>query len=330
MPEASPTTALSTALTTALTIGNFDGVHLGHQALVRRCRELVGAKGRVVVLAFDPHPMSRLRPGFAPPRITPFEQRQALLEAAGADSVVRLPPTDDLLAKTAEEFVEWFTKAHSPAVVVEGADFHFGKGRGGNTDLLARLGPSHGFRCVVEPPVEVTLSDHLIARASSSLLRFLLAHGRVRDAAIVTGRPHRLAATVVKGDQLGRTIGFPTANLASETLLPADGVYAGLAHVPTIGQTFAAAVNIGTRPTVSGVDRRVEAHLLLDSQGTEWSPLPGLPEYGWAVELELIARVRDQVRFPGLDALRGQLVRDISAVRRITGQITGAMASATV
>lgn len=330
MPEASPTTALSTALTTALTIGNFDGVHLGHQALVRRCRELVGAKGRVVVLAFDPHPMSRLRPELPPARITPFSQRATLLEAAGADEVVQLSPTEELLSKTAEEFVAWFSRAYAPAVVVEGADFHFGKGRGGNTELLSRLGPSHGFRCVVEPPVDVTLTDHLVARASSSLLRFLLTQGRVRDAAIATGRHHRLVATVIKGDQLGRKIGFPTANLATQTLVPGDGVYAAIAHIAETGQRLAAAVNIGTRPTVSGVDRRVEAHLLLDSQGTEWSPLPGLPEYGWAVELELISRVRDQVRFPGLDALRGQLVRDISAVRRITGRITGAMASATV
>lgn len=309
-----------------MTIGNFDGVHLGHRALVRRCRELVGGGGRVVVLAFDPHPMSRLRPEFSPQRITPFEQRAALLGAAGADDVIQLSPTDELLAKSAEEFVEWFAKAHAPTVVVEGADFHFGRARGGNTELLTRLGPSNGFRCVVEPPVDVTLSDHMVARASSSLLRFLLLNGRVRDAAIVAGRPHRLVATVEKGDQLGRTIGFPTANLSTQTLVPGDGVYAAMAHIPATNQMLAAAVNIGTRPTIGGVDRRVEAHLLLEPPGGAWSLLPGLPEYGWTMELDLISRVRDQVRFAGLDALRGQLGRDIDRV----GRIIGAMASPTV
>jgi riboflavin kinase/FMN adenylyltransferase len=285
---------------------------------VRRCREHAGSAGRVIVLAFDPHPMTRLRPEAAPPRITPFEQRAALLRACGADEVVRLEPSDALLARSAEQFIDWLVEAYAPSTIVEGTDFHFGKGRGGSTALLATLGLARGFRCIVEPAVDVTLTDHLIARASSSLLRWLLAQGRVRDAAIVTGRNHRLEATVVQGDRLGRSIGFPTANLNTPTLTPGDGVYAGLAHIPAINATLPAAVNIGTRPTVKGLDRRVEAHLLRPDAGPNWSTLPGLPEYGWSMSLDLVARVRDQVRFPDLGGLRSQLARDIAIVRRIT------------
>ncbi|MBL8761383.1 MAG: riboflavin biosynthesis protein RibF [Phycisphaerae bacterium] len=282
---------------TAITIGNFDGVHIGHAALVRRARELAGPEGRVVVISFDPHPATILRAERTPPRLTTFARREGLLRAAGADVVEKLEPTPEILAMTAEEFVRDLVKRYAPAWIVEGPDFRFGKGRSGTLELLRSLGAASGYTLHVEPSVTLGLHDHLIAPASSSLTRWLLANARVADAALVLGRPHRLEGVVVKGDQRGRTIGFPTANLDSEVMPPADGVYAAVATLPD-GRPFPAALNIGTRPTFRGVDRRVEAHLL---GATE------MPEYGWRLSLDIAAFVRDQVRFDSVQRLADQL-----------------------
>lgn len=307
---------------TAITIGNFDGVHIGHTALVRRCRELAGNGGKVVVLAFDPHPMTKLRPQVAPPRLTTFEQRTAWLREAGADEVARLTPDDTLLGKTPGQFVDWLRAQHSPRWIVEGADFHFGKGRAGNVEVLRTLGQKLGFECDVVGAVEVALTDQLMARASSSLVRWLLSHGRVRDAAIVLGRPYELAGTVVQGDRRGRTIGFPTANIATEQLLPADGVYAAEVVLPS-GRRTAGAFNVGSRPTFNGTGRRAEVHVLGASgngNAPEWAPLDGLPEYGWPIAVRLIAWIRDDVRFDGVATLVDQIRRDCERTRRLVGE----------
>lgn len=299
-----------------ITIGNFDGVHLGHAALLRAARARADAEGsRVVALAFDPHPMTRLRPAHAPPRIMGFARRAELLRALGADSVERLEPTEALLSRTAEAFVADLVERFHPSAFVEGSDFRFGKGRAGDNTLLERLGQAAGFCVTVVPGVEVPLSDHTLAPVSSSLCRWLLAHGRVADAARVLGREHELTGVVITGDRLGRTIGFPTANLATDDLLPADGVYAAIAELPD-GSSLPAAVNVGTRPTVNGSDRRVEAHLIRTDLDAPWAPLPGLAEYGWPLRLRFTAFLRDQVRFSSIDELRSQLVRDRARAAR--------------
>jgi riboflavin kinase/FMN adenylyltransferase len=293
---------------TAVTIGNFDGVHLGHAALVQRCRGLVGPGGRVCVLAFDPHPMTKLRPEAAPARLSTFEQREAWLRGLGADEVVRLTPDEALLGKTAREFVEWLVARYAPAFVVEGDDFHFGKARGGSTRTLQELGPSMGFRTEVVGPVEVALGDDLIVRASSSIVRWLLSQGRVRDAAAVLGRPYELAGVVVKGDQRGRTIGYPTANLSTECMLPAEGVYAGEAVLPD-GRRLMAAVNVGVRPTFSGEGRRLEAYFL-DAGSPE-----SLPKYDWPLKVSLVSWLRDDLRFDDVNSLVRQIDRDCIRTR---------------
>jgi riboflavin kinase/FMN adenylyltransferase len=212
--------------------------------------------------------------------------------------------------------------------MVEGPDFRFGKHRAGDAATLRSLADELGFELdLVLTPIEVSLDDQSIVRASSTIARWLLANGRVRDAARVLGRPYRLSGEVVPGDRRGRTIGFPTANLRPQSLLPADGVYACIARlntgVPGEGsdiQICPAAVNIGSRPTFDGVERRVEAHLILDGHGsTTWAPVPGQPEYGWSLTLDFVGWVRDQVKFDGIDALRGQLRRDVDRVRMIAG-----------
>lgn len=302
---------------TAITIGNFDGVHVGHAALVRAARRLAGPAGRVLALAFHPHPISRLRPGHAPALLSTFEQREAWLREAGADVVEQLDPTPELLSLDPESFVrskiDRCRLARNHSWFVEGTDFHFGKGRAGTIATLQSLGPALGFGVEVVPPVEAALSDHLIVRASSSLVRWLVSQGRVRDASIVLGRPYEIRGLVTRGDQRGRTIGFPTANIATGHLLPADGVYAGLATLHD-GATLPAAVNIGTRPTFSGADRRLEAHLMLPAGGA-WAPPTSHPDYDWPISLRLVSWVRDQVRFDSAARLTDQLARDCDRAR---------------
>ncbi len=306
---------------TGVTVGTFDGVHRGHAALVARTRELVGPGGRVVALVFDPHPLERLRPDQAPARLSTFEQRRAWLVAAGADVVERLEPTDELLSHTAEEFVDWVVERHRPRAWVEGRDFRFGKGRAGDVGVLATLGAKHGFATEVLAPVEVALSDHTIVTASSTIARWLIRHGRARDAAAVLGRSHTLVGEVVRGDRRGRTIGVPTANIVAPNMLPLDGVYAGIARVGgscgSEAREFAAAVSVGVRPMFD--DRpTVEAHLLgvpRDAGGA--SNIAGLPEYGWPIELELVSWLREQWKFESLEALTAQIGRDCDEARRI-------------
>jgi riboflavin kinase/FMN adenylyltransferase len=298
---------------TVLSIGNFDGVHIGHAALIRRARELAG-DARVLALTFDPHPFSKLKPAAVPDRLTRFGQREALLLQAGADEVVRLRPDDTTLGWSATEFADWLVSTFNPVHIVEGSDFHFGKGRGGNVRTLADYGNALAadmrFSVDVVQPVQVALDDQLVVTASSSITRWLVARGRVWDAASVLGRRHEVDGTVTRGDQRGRTIGFPTANLqqdGDEVLLPADGVYAAFATLPD-GSECPSAVNIGTRPTFNGVERRVEA-IVLDDDGAAVRKLP-IGEYGWHLKLSFVSWLRDQVRFSGIEALCAQLSRD--------------------
>ncbi|MFT5422678.1 MAG: riboflavin kinase/FMN adenylyltransferase [Phycisphaerales bacterium] len=313
---------------TAVTIGNFDGVHVGHAALVKAARQAVGPEGSVVVLAFDPHPASVLRPGTEPARLTTFENRSQTLVALGADTVERLEPTGGLLGMTPEDFIADVVQRHRPGFFVEGPDFHFGKGRAGNPETLRRLAAKHRFEAITVPPMPVALLDQSVVTASSTLARWLLENGRVRDAALMLGRPFTLTGTVVQGDRRGRTIGFPTANLAPDVLVPGPGVYAAIATVNGT-RSYAAAVNIGTRPTFAGDTTRVEAHLLDTEDLTQpapetvdgWAPLPGVPEYGWPLELELVSRVRDETRFDSIEALKEQIERDVQSVRQRIGPI---------
>ena len=299
----------------AITIGNFDAVHLGHRALIARARSLAGPGGEVVAMAFHPHPFARLRPELAPPEIEPWDTRVRRLTDAGADRVERLEPTPELLGMSPGAFVDRLAETHRPTHLVEGRDFHFGKGRAGTIDTLRDLAARHGIAVEVVPPVVVTLRDQSEVVASSTLIRWLLAHGRVRDAAYALGRPHELAGTVVPGDRLGRTIGFPTANLDTACLCPAPGVYAGVAILPG-GSEAVAAIHVGPRPAVGRDEHRVEAHLL-DPGGGAWNPPPGLPESGWSCTLRLIGRVRDIVHLDGLDALTAQIARDCDRCRDI-------------
>lgn len=298
---------------TVVTIGNFDGVHLGHAALVHRARDLAdrgGHRGRVVVLAFWPHPMTLLAPGRVPETVSTFAQRAAWLRDLGADLVEAIEPSREMLGRTPAEFVGWLVDRFGPDAIVEGTDFHFGKGRAGSVRTLAELGATNGFAVDVVPPVEVALTDQTIVVASSTIARWLIGHGRVTDAGRVLGRPYTVAGTVVRGDQRGRDLGFPTANLRVAQAIPGDGVYAGTA-VLTDGRRFPAAIHVGPRATFDAMERTVEAYIL------EWrGPLDeGGAEYEWDLTLEFHCWMREQARFDGVEALVAQIGRDVARVR---------------
>lgn len=297
---------------TAVCIGNFDGVHVGHEAITRAARRLVGEGGRVVAMAFDPHPITVLRPSLSPARLTTFDVRADLLRKAGVDEVVRLEPTTDLLQQEPDVFLHSVVSRHGATHVVEGHDFRFGRGARGNPRTLRILCDAWGLTAEIVAPVEIDLSDQHIVRASSSLVRTLVRSGRVQDAIRVLGRPYAIEGEVVRGDQRGRTIGFPTANVAATTMLPGDGVYAALATLPD-GTTHAAAVNVGSRPTFAGVERRLEAHVIAGS------PPAG---YGWRLRLDFLAWIRDQVRFDGPDRLVRQLVSDVARSTDFANAVT--------
>jgi len=294
-----------------LTIGNFDGLHRGHQAILDRCRAIAEPRdARVVALPFDPHPMRTLRPEAAPPRLASRQEKIDRLKAFGADEVHVLEPTKQTLSQTPEAFVDGLVGEHQPIAIVEGADFRFGKGRAGDMQTLAELGRRYGFEAVVEPAVELGLSDMLLAPVSSSLVRWLVGRGRVRDAALCLGWPFTLAGPVATGEQRGRRIGVPTVNLDAaahaDRLVPADGVYAGHVALES-GETHPAAISVGVKPTFGQDQLCVEAYLL-DFDGDL---------YGQPIAIRFARWLRDQYPYPGLESLKAQLARDIDHTRRL-------------
>jgi riboflavin kinase/FMN adenylyltransferase len=291
----------------AITIGNFDGVHVGHVQLVRVARAAVGESGRVIVLSFDPHPMKILH-GVAPGRLTSMRERSARLRDAGADQVVALNPTPQFLNQEPEEFLTSIIDPYAPNVIVEGPDFRFGHRRSGDVQTLRELEARHAYRTIVIDPVEMALTDHSVVRASSTAIRWMLERGRVRDAAILLGRPFELVGPVVAGDRRGRRIGVPTANLDHDDhLLPGDSIYAGAARREDGDRWYPAAISVGTKPTFGEHPRVCEAHLV----GYDGP----LDDYGWTMRLRVNDWLRDQVRYPDVDQLVDQLSRDIDQAR---------------
>jgi len=291
-----------------LSIGNFDGIHRGHQQLLAEAHRLREQSGAPMVAAatFEPHPLTVLRPEIAPPRLTTLQRKLALLEEARVDALVVLPPSRQVLDLTAEQFWTILRDSVRPSFLIEGSSFNFGKGRGGSIEKLREWSAGTSVQLRVVEPVSVALLDLLVVSVSSSLIRWLLAYGRVRDAAICLGRPYELRGRVVAGAGRGRELGVPTANLECEPqLIPADGVYAGRCLVG--GTSWPAAVSIGTNPTFGENPRTVEAHLIGFTGDL----------YNQSVALELIDWQREQQVFGNIDELKDRIARDIdeSALR---------------
>jgi len=288
----------------AVSVGNFDGVHQGHAALIARlllhARDIAGPS---VVLTFDPHPAAILRPGSEPLRLTTLERRSELLHRLGVEHVVVVSTSGGLLQQTAEEFFHDILRGtFSARAIVEGPNFYFGRGRTGTPDLLQQWSAAVGVRCeVVRPAVE---GNHLI---SSTEIRRLLHSGEISAANRLLTAPYQLAGTVVRGDQRGRTLGFPTANLANiQTLIPGAGVYATRVHVA--GRTYAGATHLGPRPTFeSSSQPLVETHLI-DFQGDL---------YDAPLAIDFLGLLRAVRRFDSATELISQMHHDIQAAARL-------------
>jgi riboflavin kinase/FMN adenylyltransferase len=294
----------------AIVIGNFDGVHVGHRHLFTIAREAAG--DGVVAVTFEPLPAAVLRPDRPMGRLTPREERRELLrDRCGVDRVLELEPTAELLGRSPEAFIADLRQSVPFDVVVEGPDFRFGRARSGDLDTLRALGASMGFRVVEASPCSVVLTDGSRVEARSSTARALLAEGRVADAARVFGRPYELRCPTARGDQRGRTIGWPTMNLdAAGRILPADGVYAGAATLPD-GTAALAAISVGTKPTFGESPRTCEATLLAPDGRPLALPLDW---YGFELRLRFHAWIRGMERFASLDALLARMECDRAAV----------------
>jgi riboflavin kinase / FMN adenylyltransferase len=291
-----------------ITIGAYDGVHIGHQSVIRDVRELAEEHHcRSVVVTFDRHPASIVRPESAPKLLTDLDQKLELLAATGVDATVLVRFDQQQSFESATDFVERvLVHALNTKVVVVGEDFHFGRQRSGNVALLHELGELHDFR--VQPRELVIRADGIEEPISSTAIRRALAGGQVELAAKMLGRPFEARGPVVKGDQRGRQLGFPTANLmvAGDVSLPADGVYAGWYLRPD-GVRHACAINLGRRPTFyEHADHSLlEAHLL-DFDGDL---------YDEAARVQFTNFLRSERKFDGFEALVTQLKLDIDHAR---------------
>ena len=282
-------------------IGNFDGVHRGHVHVLRTAE--ARAEGRhVVAITVDPHPMAVLRPEHAPSMLTTLEERANLLAAAGADAVFALPFSREIAAWTPEEFIDRvLVSALDAAVVVVGANFRFGARASGDVESLR----SHGGFEVVAVPLEGGPQVW-----SSTYIRQCIAAGDVEGAAEALGRDYVVRGLVVKGDQRGRELGYPTANVpVGDAAVPADGVYAGWLTRKDTGERYPAAISVGTNPTFAGQrERRVEAYAL-DRDDLEL--------YGVTVEIAFHARIRGMVAFEGVEALIETMRDDVERTREL-------------
>jgi riboflavin kinase/FMN adenylyltransferase len=297
---------------TAVVIGNFDGVHLGHQHVVREARVAADAEGlHVVAVTFDPHPMAVLRPEHAPVTITDMESRAGLLRAAGVDDVLALPFDREIASWSPEEFARRvLADTLHAAVVVVGANFRYGSRAAGDVATLTASGEDLGFRTVGVP------LDGGPQVWSSTYIRTCLAAGDVAGAAQALGRPFVVRGVVVRGDQRGRELGFPTANVPTRqmTAAPADGVYAGWLRRLDTGERYPAAISVGTNPTFDGErERRVESYVL-DRDDLEL--------YDVDVEVSFVDRIRGMVRFDDVASLVDTMHDDVRRAHEILGRPT--------
>lgn len=285
-------------------IGVFDGVHRGHQHLISIAQATARTTdAELVAVTFDPHPLRIVKPKSAPLMLTTIFQRTQLLKEAGASRVHVIDFTHEVAEMTSEEFVlETLVNQLNVSAVVVGSNFTFGYQAQGNVDTLRQLGEKYSFTVT-----EVALAGDSLP-ISSSRIRALLTEGRISDAQVLLGHPFALGGEVIYGDQRGRDLGYPTANLqwAAHMLIPADGVYAGF--VLHHGSAHPAAISVGTNPQFEGIDRRVEAFIL---DRTDFDL------YGKYVEFEFKQYLRPQQTFPDLEAYLAQMRIDVDRAREV-------------
>jgi riboflavin kinase/FMN adenylyltransferase len=288
-----------------VTIGNFDGVHLGH----RRILEAVAARAREtgrpsVAITFNPHPLAVLRPDHAPRRLQTLRQKEEAIERLGIENLLVVPFTRDFSLTEPEDFVRGFLcERLAASELYLGSHFAFGRGKRGDLSLLKRMGPECGF--ISAGVEEVFYRDE---PASSTRIRDAIARGEIADANAMLGRPYEIDGIVWRGERVGRKIGYPTINLAPENaLLPADGVYATRIAIPSFERQFDCVTNIGRRPTLyEDFSTTIETYVLDFSADV----------YGEKVRLFFFERLREERKFPSVMALTEQIGHDIEATRK--------------
>lgn len=291
-----------------ITIGTFDGVHQGHKVILKKVSEHAKAiGGESILLTFEPHPRKLIFPDQPIHILTPLDKKLQLVLEAGIQHVVVVPFTKEFASLSAEEYIsDFLVKTFHPKTIIIGYDHHFGHDRKGNINLLKEMRSDYSFD-VVEIPAQ--LIDE--AAVSSTKVRNAISAGQVEDAAQMLGRNYTLAGRVQKGAQLGRRIGYPTANIMpahNEQLIPANGVYA--VNVLYNGEIYNAMLNIGYRPTVSTEHTlHIEAHIFNFSADV----------YGEEMEIVFVARLRDEQKFGSLDELKAQLKNDEVAAKNLLG-----------
>jgi riboflavin kinase/FMN adenylyltransferase len=292
-------------------IGNFDGVHLGHAQIIATARGVARRlDAAVVAMTFDPHPLAVLAPDRAPPTLTTTPEKLALLQRCGVDQCIVLRCEPSLLAQDAEDFLARLVAHCRPCAFVEGPDFNFGRGRAGSIETLQQHAARWGYEVHVVPAVR---SEMLVTHPtiSSSSIRQALRDGRVDEANLMLGRAYRMTGTTGSGAGRGANLGFPTANLDDiPHMLPQHAVYAAIAQLCT-GEFHMAAVNIGPQPTFNQQQTCVEA-FVLDFAGDL---------RGRRIGLHFISRLREQVKFSGPDELVQQIERDVAATHALSFRI---------
>lgn len=322
----------------ALTIGNFDGVHVGHQELLRRAKAIAKKHNTgVSAMTFWPHPAAILHPEKAPRLLTPMPLKKKLLEENGVDCLIVVSDTYSLLNLSPKDFVdEFLMKTVWPCAVVEGTNFTFGYGRSGTILTLRDMGKERGFEVVIVEPKESAFSKGEHGTVSSSLIRGFLEKGNVKDAAVALTRPYKLIGKTIPGRGKGTEIGFPTANLEPlDQMIPAEGVYAGFVEIGESAEDVCvarkrlpAAISIGRAKTfLSEHPLLLEAHILTASLARRESE-PHAQQagrltdsfgdlYGKWLAMDFIARIRPQHRFENVEALKSQIAKDCEQIQRI-------------
>ena len=310
-----------------MSIGNFDGLHLGHRHIFKKCIEKARQIGadKVVAVTFEPHPVYLLRPEKAPKIITPFDIKAKLLENAGVDELAVITDSLKLLNMSPEAFVKDFLKAKfSPSAVIEGCNFQFGYGRSGNIGTLRELGKKYGFTAHCEELEEKNFSTGR-QKISSTLIRHFIEQGQVEDASNALGRPYRLAGEVISGRGIGRTLGFPTANIDPfNQVHPGDGVYAGYVQIGDSIEDLATYSKPKLLPSVYSIGRAktfndgapllTEAHILDPSEEV----MKGL--YGKWIAMDFVFKIRNQQAFENRDALKAQIAKDCITAKNILNE----------
>ena len=302
-----------------LTIGNFDGMHVGHQEILRTARQVAGDRGvEMVVMTFEPHPVAILHPEKAPGVLTSLPLKLHLLKDYADHCVIVLEDSSELLRLSPGQFVEEFLMtAIRPAVIVEGDDFHFGAARAGDVQTLAQFGRERGFEVMVVPPRQIELATGQVLRVSSTIIRYMLESGHVAEAAGALSRPYRLIGPIVSGWGRGRKLGFPTLNMDKPNqIIPAEGVYAGLVetaatqdellqrqeHIPAVFSIGQARTFGEQHPLL------IEAHLLIGNVGDMT---------GRWMAMDFAQRLRSQHKFNTVEELVAQIAKDCEAARQV-------------